>query len=109
MVNFDALVIGPLQGVFGEMVIFHPVIGSQLPVTGVFDKGYTKEVLFEDGSVGVTTFSPTLGIQLSQFTVQPVQNDRFYVPSVNTTYVVREPRLDGHGGMRLMLNKVSSP
>ena len=109
MVNFDALVIGPLQNIFGEPVQYFPGAGSSFAITGVFDKSYQKEAIFEDGSVGVTTEAPVLGVQLTQFSVAPVQNDRLSIPSVNTTYVVREVRLDGHGGARLLLNKVSSP
>jgi len=110
-VNWDALVIGPLQSIFAEAekISYFPQTGNPLQITGVFDKGYHKDKIFDDGSVGVTTESPTLGIQLSQFPNLPLQNDRLSIVSVNTTYVVREVRLDGHGGARLLLNRVSSP
>jgi hypothetical protein len=39
----------------------------------------------------------------------PVQNDQLYVASVNTTFLVREVRVDSRGGAKLMLSKVSSP
>ena len=109
MIDWDAVVIGPLQGIFGEPATFIPVAGLPFAITGVFDKAFHKESLFEDGSVGVTTESPVLGVQLSQFPSNPLQNDRVTVASVNTTFAVREVRIDGHGGAKLILNKVSSP
>lgn len=109
MVDWDALVIGPLQAVFGEPVTYMPVTGSPHVITGIFDKAFHKEALFTDGSVGITTEAPVLGVQLSQFSSIPLQNDRLSVASVNTTFVVREVRLDSHGGAKLILNKVSTP
>jgi len=108
-VNWDALVLGPLMGVFGESVTYRPAAGGSFVVAGVFDDAYLKEVMFEDTTTGVTEISAVLGIQLSQFAATPVQNDQLSVVSVNTTYVVREARPDSHGGMKLLLSKVSSP
>ncbi|WP_343618812.1 hypothetical protein [Ralstonia sp.] len=108
-VNWDALVLGPLMGVFGESVTYRPATGGSYAITGVFDDAYLKEVMFEDASTGVTEISAVLGVQLSQFTAVPVQNDQLSVARVNTTYVVREARADSHGGMKLLLSKVSSP
>ncbi|MFM0306272.1 hypothetical protein P0D71_00560 [Paraburkholderia sp. RL17-383-BIF-A] len=108
-VNWNAEVIGPLMGVFGEPVTYRPFAGGSLQITGVFDDAYLKEVMFEDASSGVTTVSAVLGVQLSQFPSDPVQNDQLYVASVNTTFLVREVRVDSRGGAKLMLSKVSSP
>lgn len=108
-VNWDTETLGPLMGIFGEPVNYLPAVGVSFQVTAIFDKGYQKELLFDDGTVGVTAEMPVLGIQLSQFPVMPVQGDRLSIASVNTTYIVREVRQDSHGGAKLMLNKVSSP
>jgi hypothetical protein len=108
-VNWNAEVIGPLMGVFGEPVTYRPLAGGSLQITGVFDDAYLKEVMFEDASSGVTTVSAVLGVQLSQFPSIPVQNDQLSVASVNTTFLVREVRVDSRGGAKLMLSKVSSP
>ncbi|ASW00141.1 head-tail joining protein [Paraburkholderia aromaticivorans] len=108
-VNWDTLVIGPLQAVFGEPVTYRPLAGGSLQITGVFDDAYLKEVMFEDASSGVTTVSAVLGVQLSQFPSLPVQNDQLYVSSVNSTFLVREVRVDSRGGAKLMLSKMSSP
>lgn len=108
-VNWNAEVIGPLMGVFGEPVSYRPAAGGSLQITGVFDDAYLKEVMFEDASSGVTTVSAVLGVQLSQFPSTPVQNDQLYVPSANATFLVREVRADSRGGAKLMLSKASSP
>lgn len=109
MVNWDSQVIGPLMGIFGEPVTYKPAAGGAFVVNGVFDDAYLKEVMFEDASTGTTEVSAVLGIQLSQFPTVPVQNDQLSVARVATTYVVREARPDSHGGMKLLLSKVSSP
>jgi hypothetical protein len=108
-IDWNATVIGPLMGIFGESATYTPLGGAAFQITGVFDDAYLKEVMFEDASQGVTEVSAVLGVQLSQFPVQPSQNDKLFVPDVNTTFVVREVRNDSHGGAKLMLSKVSSP
>ena len=108
-VNWDALVLGPLMGAFGDSVTYRPAAGGSFVITGVFDDAYLKEVMFEDASMGVTEISAVLGVQLSQFASIPAQNDQLSVARVSTTYVVREARPDSHGGMKLLLSKVSSP
>ncbi|WP_321810075.1 hypothetical protein [Burkholderia sp. BCC1985] len=103
-INWDALVIGPLQGVFGEQVTYLPATGGSFEIRGVYDKAYFA-VNVETGSM-VSTSQPTLGIQLSQFpaTVQPRQGDQLIVKSTGEQWVVREVHPDGRGGARLMLN-----
>ena len=104
-------VIGAVQSTFSNSsVTYMPSIGAPFGLAkGTFENGYQKEVIFSDGSVGVTTVLPTLGVQLSEFPVLPKQNDRLFVAKVNSTYSVREIRPDGLGWAKLMLNKVSSP
>lgn len=114
MIDWDSLVIGPLMGVFGEPATYMPLAGGSLPITVVFDDAYLKEVMFEDASSGVTEVSACVGVQLSQFTADPAQNDQIYIPAnpvkrrLAATYVVRQPRLDSRGSARLLLSKVSS-
>jgi len=107
-VNWDAMVLGPLMGVFGEPATYLPAAGGSYLITGVFDEAY-RELELIDGASAITTELPVLGVRLAAFPVPPVQNDRVSVASVNTTYVVREVRPDGHGYAKLMLNFVSSP
>lgn len=109
-IDWNAVVIGPLIGVFGEPVVYMPFAGgAAFQISGVFDDAYLKEVLFEDASTGVTEVHAVLGVQLPQFASPPIQNDQLSVASVNTTYVVRDVRPDGRGGAKLVLSKVSSP
>lgn len=108
MIDWDKVVLGPLQGVFGGPVTFRPAAGGSYAISGVFDDAYLKEALFEDGSQGVTEVSAVLGVQLSQFNATPVQNDQLFVASSGSTYVVREVRPDSHGGAKLMLSRVRS-
>lgn len=106
-VNWDAVVIGPLQGVFGEPVIYTPLGGAAFQISGVFDDAYLKEMLFEDGTTGTNTVSAVLGVQLSQFSTPPAQNSSLTVISNGATYLVREVRPDSRGGAKLMLSRVT--
>ena len=106
-IDWNAEVLGPLMGVFGEPVAYRPLAGGVVQITGIFDDAYLKEVMFEDASPGVTTVSAVLGVQLSQFPVAPVQNDQLYVASMGGTFLVREVRADSRGGAKLLLSRVS--
>lgn len=108
-IDWNAMVIGPLQGIFGESVTYAPRSGAAFQITGVFDDAYQKEVLFDDATTGVTTVAAVLGVQLSQFLAAPAQNDSLQVASTGATYVVREVRVDSRGGAKLLLSKSSSP
>lgn len=107
MIDWDAEVIGPLMGVFGEPVTYLPASGGQITITGIFDDAFLKEVMFEDASTGVTEISAVLGVQISQFPAAPAQNDRLTIVRTGATFVVREARLDGHGAAKLLLSRVS--
>jgi hypothetical protein len=109
-IDWDTLVIGPLHGIFAESVTYMPFSGAPgLPITGVFDDAYLKEVMFEDASSGVTEVSAVLGVQVSQFQTSPVQNDQLQVKSTGAVYLVREVRPDSHGAAKLLLSKASYP
>ncbi|HEX7906857.1 MAG TPA: hypothetical protein VF534_02025 [Paraburkholderia sp.] len=109
MIDWDAVVIGPLMTVFAEPVTYLPLAGGSVSVTGVFDDAYLKEVMFEDASTGTTEVSATLGVQLSQFQSPPIQNDKLTLVRTGATYIVRQVRLDSRGGARLLLTKASYP
>ncbi|MEX3635957.1 hypothetical protein [Paraburkholderia sp. BR14320] len=107
---WDSLVIGPQIAIFGEPVTYRPQAGEPFEITAVFTDAFLREVEFEDSTVGVTEVSAILGVQLSQFPSPPLQNDTVVVPSVNSTYVVREaPRADSRGAAKLMLSLISQP
>jgi len=112
-VDWDALVIGPLHDVFAEPATYTPFVGGSFPITVVFDDAYLKEVMFEDASSGVTEVSACVGVRLSEFLSDPVQNDQVFIPAnplkrrAAATYVVRQPRTDSRGAARLLLSKIS--
>lgn len=105
MIDWDQVVIGPTVAVFGEAITYLPAAGGSLSITGVFDEAYSDVDLA--GGTAVTTDSPVLGVQLSQFPATPAQGDQLTVMRTATTYVIREVRPDGHGSARLLLNEVS--
>ncbi|MFX1675204.1 hypothetical protein PWR63_23640 [Paraburkholderia sp. A2WS-5] len=103
-VNWDAEVIGPLMGVFGEPVTYTSLSGATFQISGVYDKAFFA-VNVETGSL-VSTSQPTLGVQLSQFqsNVPPQQGDQLLIIGTGEQWEVREVHIDGRGGARLMLN-----
>lgn len=106
MIDWDAEVIGPLMGVFGESIQYTPVGHAPIAITGVFDDAFVKEMLFDDASTGVTEVSAVLGVQVSQFATLPAQNDQLMVVSTRARFVVREVRPDGHGAAKLRLSRM---
>ena len=94
-----------VNAAFGEPAIYTPVSGeTPYPVSGVFDEAFL-ELVVVDGTQ-VQTVQPTLGLQLSQLRADPVQDDQLTIVRTGESYVVREPRPDGHGWCRLMLNYI---
>jgi hypothetical protein len=107
VIDWDALVHGPLQATFGEPVTFIPASGdAPFAGSGIFDEAY-QQVILADGQA-VTTVGPVLGIRVSQFQspmqAMPKQDDRYFVRG--RTYIVREVQLDSHGGAKLLSNLV---
>lgn len=104
MVDWDALVLSPLQAVFGEPVTFISASGSPFTGMGVFDEAYREVDLA--GGMAVTTETPVLGIRLSAFQspfqAVPLQGDKLFIRGRN--YVIREVQVDGHGAAKLLLN-----
>jgi hypothetical protein len=105
MIDWDSLVLGPLQGVFGQPVTHLPAVGDPQAGSGIFDEAYREVDLA--GGMAVTTESPVLGIRTSEFPVLPKQGDQLIVQSVGKTFVIREVQVDGHGAAKLLLNEAS--
>jgi hypothetical protein len=108
MIDWDSLVLGPLETIFGEgeqpagKVMFYPVVGTGYAIDGVFDSAY-REI---DPMVGVTSTQPVLGVRLSIFLAPPGPDDQVYIPSVGKRYLVMEVRPDSHGWAKLMLSEM---
>ena len=113
-VDFDSLVVGPLQAIFGELISYQSASGAQpFQAKGVFDWYYASADPLGDGGeysqsrpVHVTARQAVLGIQLSAFAVAPAQGD--LVIARDTRFYVREVQPDGHGGAKLMLNTATA-
>lgn len=105
-VDWDALVLKPLEGVFAEDCIFTPR-GSTLEyaVKGVFDEGHQEVVIGED-NVPMNVNVPALGTRVALFDGSgiplPKQNDRFQIRGHG--YVVKDAQIDSHGNLKLLLN-----
>ena len=97
----------PLVAKFGDTLLYVPRAAASLApfdVVGVFDAAYREVILLDAGS-SATDAKPVVGINDSQFPAgfTPDQDDRVVVPPTGLlavhagTYIVKEPRPDGHG------------
>lgn len=102
-IDWDAVLLAPVDGVFGEAFTFIPKIGAQYPGTGVFDEAYRQIDLA--GGEAVTTECPVLGIRTSQCAVPLTQGDQVLRAKTGVIYTIREPQDDGHGWAKLLLNE----
>lgn len=106
MLDFNKLVLGPTIATFGEVnqgypiPLFSPDKGEDFTADGVFDEAYREHVI-KDGEA-VTVTMPVLGIKVADCPILPVQDDNVVIRG--QTYIIREVRVDGHGGAKLMLN-----
>ena len=107
--SFDSLVLGPCISVFCEVnqgypaIVYMPISAGAYTIGGIFDPSY-EEIIIKNGEP-VTRKVPVIGCKASDFTAMPQQDDS--VQARGKTYVIREVRDDGHGGIMLMLNSTS--
>ena len=118
-VDWDALntacmaAFGNEPGEGDALISYLPQGAAPFPIQAVFDRAYL-DVLPMGGAGGsearpmgaagnVSARKPVLGVQLSQFPVQPRQGDQASVGA--DTYLVKEVRPDGHGWALLHLSK----
>lgn len=103
MIDWDLVVLGPLEKVFGEPITYVPKIGAAISITGIFDEAYRE--LEPAGGSAFTTETPMLGIRLKEVP-SPKQGDQFIVPRLGLRYVVKDVRLDSHGCAKLPANEM---
>lgn len=115
-IDWDALVLGPVMGIFGEGVpddatkaswpLYTPRgLAAFRLADAVFDAEYEQvDVNPGDGTVS-TSRRPVLGVRRSLFPRPPAQNDAVFIPKTGKTYVVRDVQPDGHGHDKLMLQE----
>ena len=134
MIDLNALVIGPAISAWGQSVTYTPFIptlvngalvlnangdptgdyGTPYTATGVFDEQFMEitplgagpfvatEGMEFGATGGISDAMPVLGVQLSAMQTVPAQYDRVTIGAV--VYQVKEPRPDGHGWAKLLLN-----
>ena len=107
MVNWDAILLAPVQAVFGERVEYRFSDGGMLVLAdAVFDEAYMPV----DAMVDPTIMSrrPTLGVRLSVFPAgfdpEAAQGDTFTVVRTGRCYIVKAGQGDGHGWAKLEAN-----
>lgn len=112
-VDWETEVGAPLVQAFGGPAHYYPGNGgADFDVIGVFDEGY-REVTIVDGLSYTSDAQPVIGITASQFALnncEPAQNDKVLImdplsKAYGKTFIVKEPRPDSHGIIKLMLNE----
>lgn len=115
-IDWDAELLAPVMAVFGEGDAGNPASWPIYTPRGlpafalpgaVFDAAY-QDVTVNDDQTTTTAQRPVLGVRTSLFAQLPAQNDKVFIPSTGKTYLVREPRPDGHGHALLMLMETAA-
>ena len=104
-IDWDKLVLGPCERVFGEPALFIPAGQQPFTIAAVFDENFID--LSELEGVRETAEQPIATVRLAAWPSgrrHPIQGDQIAIHSVKSTYRVNEVRLDGKGGAMLMLN-----
>lgn len=102
MLDWDTLVLAPCEKIFGEPVIFTPVGGLPVSTTGIFDRSFRE--LEEAEPSQRDTILVSVGLRLSQLPREPAIGDTLEVPRIGIVFSVRQPRPDGKGNVRCILN-----
>ena len=106
-IDWDASVLAPCHGVFGQSVTYQPFSGPVRSLTGVFDNGYQAKIQLEDGSTGWTAQDPTLGIRLAEWGSSPQQGESITIVATGQVYLVTDAQPDGHGEIKLILGSTT--
>src|SRR5471030_969700 len=101
-IDWDAMVIAPLVGIFGEDVIYTSAGGPPFPISLVYDEG--NKDLDLAGGTGVNTSNPIVSGRLADFLVPPAQGDTLLIVGTGETFIVKDVESDGKGAVKLPLN-----
>ena len=93
------------QNTFGVAVTYFPQAGSSFATRGVFVDEHTEHD--ETGNSGISTVSPMMDVQLSEMDAAPQIDDELVIDDTGQRYLVLDPRPDGQGGVRLMLQETT--
>lgn len=107
MIDFDTLALAPAMTAFGEPATLLPKSGgAAVPFVGTFFSASRDEKIDRDGNL-ISTNHPALGTQLAQFAAVPAplprQGDQVLLASSGITYAIIDTKLDGIGGLHLMM------
>jgi len=104
MFDFDSTVNLAVLGTFSEPGTYQPASGAPAyAVNGIFADPYRQQVQLEDGTVGWTTTSPSLGVRLSSFSALPAKGDTWLRQKTGLKYRVVDRQDDGIGWTNLTL------
>ena len=111
MIDWQQKTLEPLVKVFGQSAVytrFSERHATEYQLSGIYDEAF-EDIDIADG-LQVATRSPCFGINLRDLPFIPSQKDQILVkaavlaPKVDTLYIVKKVREDGHGGCKLLLN-----
>lgn len=102
MIDFDVLVLAPLDQIFGEYVSYQPASGTDaFSLQGIFTDGFKTPGFDEYGAAKWNQTAPTLGFRIADLPAAPARND--LVSIRNKQYMVMDCRPDGVGWLVLSL------
>ena len=101
--DWDALLLAPAHGVFGETVWYYPSSGPRLSVLGIFADKFSQTA-FRDGEEFVS-FRTVVNVRAALFPAEPVKGCLFRIRGI--LYVVNEIEPDGMGDIRFYLGLAS--
>lgn len=109
MIDWDSLVLGPCEGVFGEnqTPTYTPPGGAAFSLPGIFDDAHTGLQMGDAGDPEVSTVHAVFGFRYSQAPVAPAQGGKLLVPKVAKTFMVIDVQPDGHGAGKLILSETA--
>lgn len=114
MIDFDALVLGPSQAVFGRPIVVTPTAsqpGSPAYPARAIWSSKAIDVAMDDNSI-LSSQQHTLDIRCSEFAVQPAQGDRIDMPASGSlpaiSFVIEDGDDDGQGGTALSVKVVTT-
>lgn len=112
MIDWGAVVLTPVMGVFGEPAMYTPsprspvFAGAAFQINVVFDNAYVE--IGEVSGPGAMSRRPVFGVRLAEFPAgfdpEEAQGDMITMPGTGRVYVVKSGRPDSHGGARLDCN-----
>lgn len=109
MIDWNTLVLGPLNAVFGEPAQYAQlttgVLGVPFGITVVFDEAYLPAEL--GGEPTAISARPVVGVRLSELPIgyapAKAQGDTVLIQRTGELFVVKSGKTDGHGHARLEL------